>query len=177
MIRSGGEVDLSSRRGCGIVITWTDIPRAEGPNAIDGQRFSACILEQSVKFPGRQVVSGNEAAGLAIAATRKLADQQFPVYRKRLPLTKACQASETGSVAGFDYCYSERRRRCGPLGYSYSWIPASNRRGALTSPSVNSPFAFTTFVPRAALRDHTRQLSDVQPNPQLELGSVKRLDH
>src|SRR5439155_24523548 len=76
MIRSGGEVDLCSRRGCGIVITWTNIPRAEGPNAIDGQRLSACILEQSVKFPGGYIVSGDEPAGLGIAATRELGDQQ-----------------------------------------------------------------------------------------------------
>jgi len=51
MIRSGGEVDLCRRRGCGIVISRTDIPSAEGPNAIDGHRFSACIFEQSVKVP------------------------------------------------------------------------------------------------------------------------------
>src|SRR6266576_2071962 len=37
MIRSGGEVHICRRRGCGIVITRTDIPRAEGPDAIDGQ--------------------------------------------------------------------------------------------------------------------------------------------
>src|SRR6476660_1735419 len=76
MIRSGGEVHLCRRRGCGIVISRTDISRAQGPDAIDGQRLSTCILEQSVKFPGSQVIGGDEAAGLGISATGELPDEK-----------------------------------------------------------------------------------------------------
>src|SRR5712664_273949 len=76
MVWSGGEIHLCGGCGCGIVIIWADISRAECPDTIDGQRLAACILQQSVKFSGSQVISGNESARLRISATRKLPNEQ-----------------------------------------------------------------------------------------------------
>src|SRR6266576_901550 len=76
MIWSRSEVYLCRRCGCGIVVSWANIARAEGPDAVDGERLPACILQQAVQFSGSQVVRGDEAAGLADASTRKLPDQQ-----------------------------------------------------------------------------------------------------
>src|SRR5882762_3462931 len=76
MVRSSGEVHLCGRCGCGIFIIWADISRAERPDAIDGQRLAAGILQQSVKSPGSQVVSGNKSTRLGIPATRELPDEQ-----------------------------------------------------------------------------------------------------
>jgi hypothetical protein len=76
MVWSGGEVHLCGRCGCGIIIIWADISRAECPDAIDGQWLPAGILQQPVKFSGRQIVGGNESARLGISATRKLPDGQ-----------------------------------------------------------------------------------------------------
>ena len=50
MIRPGGEVDLCGRCGGGIAIGRDDISGTECPNAVDGKRLPACILEQSIKF-------------------------------------------------------------------------------------------------------------------------------
>ena len=77
VVRSGGEVHLCSWRGCGIVVGGTDVSRAEGPDAINGQRLSACILQQPVKFPRSQVIGRNEAARLGISATCELPEEQI----------------------------------------------------------------------------------------------------
>src|SRR5260221_689221 len=39
----------------------------------------------------------------------------------------AGQARVARSVGGFDHGHSMRRRRCGPLSYSNSWVPPGNR--------------------------------------------------
>ena len=52
----------------GSLLVGLTFPGLRDPNAIDGQRVSAGILKQSVKFPGRYVVSSDEAAGLGIAS-------------------------------------------------------------------------------------------------------------
>src|SRR5258705_9813305 len=77
MIWSRSKVHLCGRCGCGIVVRRANIARAEGPDAIDGERLPACILQQSVKLSGSEVVSGDEAAGFADTSTRKLPDQQI----------------------------------------------------------------------------------------------------
>src|SRR5258708_23301170 len=76
MVRSSREIHLSGGRGGSIAVISTDISRAECPDAIDGQRLPAGILQQSVKFSGSQIVGGNESARLSISPTRKLPDEQ-----------------------------------------------------------------------------------------------------
>jgi hypothetical protein len=76
MVRPGGEVHLCGGRGCGIIIVRADISRAECPDAIDGYRLPANILQQSVKFSSSQVVSGDKPARLGVPATRELPDEQ-----------------------------------------------------------------------------------------------------
>src|SRR4029077_4119223 len=76
MIRSGGKVDLCSWCGSRIAVSRTNIPRAEGPDAIDGQRLPACILQQSIKFTRSQIVRSDEATGLGVSSTCELPDEQ-----------------------------------------------------------------------------------------------------
>src|SRR5882762_11112835 len=76
MVRSSGEVHLCGRCGCGIVVSRAEVPRAECPDAIDGQRLSTGILEKSVKFSRSQIIGGDESTRLSIAATCELADEQ-----------------------------------------------------------------------------------------------------
>src|SRR5258707_6509018 len=76
MVLHGLEVHLCCRRGCGIAVGRAYISRAECPDAIDGQGLLAGILQQSVKFPGSQVVGGDEATGLRVAGSRELPDEQ-----------------------------------------------------------------------------------------------------
>src|SRR6266403_776495 len=76
MVRSSCEVHLCGWRGCGIAVGRADIPWAERPNAIDGQRLPGAILQKSVKFSGGQVVGRNEATGLGVTASRELPDEE-----------------------------------------------------------------------------------------------------
>src|SRR6266850_1894604 len=76
MVRSSCEVHLCGRRGCGIAVGRADIPWAERPNAIDGQRLPGAILQKSVKFSRSQVVGCNEATGLGVTASRELPDEE-----------------------------------------------------------------------------------------------------
>src|SRR5882757_9934657 len=52
VVRSGGEVHLSGRRGGGIVIRGGEVSWAECPDAIDGQGLAAGVLYKAVKFSG-----------------------------------------------------------------------------------------------------------------------------
>src|SRR6267143_2457780 len=74
--QSGGEVHLGGRRGGGIVIRGGEVSWAECPDAIDGQRLAAGILEKSVKFSGGEVIGGDEATRLGVTATGELADEE-----------------------------------------------------------------------------------------------------
>src|SRR6267154_2838411 len=76
MVRSGCEVHLCGWRCCGIAVGWADVARAERPDAIDGQRLAAAILEKSVKFSGSQIIGGYKSARLGISATCELPDEQ-----------------------------------------------------------------------------------------------------
>src|SRR5712672_2195177 len=76
VVRSGGEVHLRGGRGCGIVVSGAQVPRAECPDAVHGQRLAAGILEKAVKFSGGEVIGGDEATRLGITATGELADEE-----------------------------------------------------------------------------------------------------
>src|ERR1700727_1421521 len=77
MVGASGEVEFRSRRLCGIAIGGADIFRADGPNAIDRERLSGGILQQAVKFSGREIIGGDKSAGLRSAAARELGNQQI----------------------------------------------------------------------------------------------------
>ena len=76
MIGSRGEVHLCSRRGRRIGIGWAHIPRTKRPDAIDGERLSACILQQSFEISRRKVVCSDESTGISGSASRELPDKQ-----------------------------------------------------------------------------------------------------
>src|SRR5712671_6172409 len=76
VVRSGGEVHLGGGRGGGIVVSGAEVSWAECPDAIDGQRLPASILEKAVKFSGGEVIGGDEATRLGVSATGELADEQ-----------------------------------------------------------------------------------------------------
>src|SRR5260370_34081935 len=73
VVWSGGEVYLCGRCSCGIVISRADVPRAECPDPINGERLAACILEKSGEFSGSQVIGGRESTRLRYPATFGLA--------------------------------------------------------------------------------------------------------
>ena len=73
VIGSRGEVHLGSRRGRRIGIGWAHIPRTKRPDAIDGERLSACILQQSFEMPRGEVVCSDESTGISGSASRKTA--------------------------------------------------------------------------------------------------------
>src|ERR1700761_9458881 len=73
----GSEVELCSRCFCGIAVGGADISRADSPDAVDGERVAARILQESVELSGGEVIGCNEAAGLRSAAAGKLRDQQI----------------------------------------------------------------------------------------------------
>src|SRR5258708_18068382 len=72
MVLSSCEVHLCGWRGCGIAVGRADIPWAERPNAIDGQRLPGAILQKSVKFSWSQVIGPNEATGLGVTGSPEL---------------------------------------------------------------------------------------------------------
>src|SRR5258707_11371007 len=76
VVRSSCEVHLCGWRGCGIAVGRADIPWAERPNAIDGQRLPGAILQKSVKLSRSQGVGRNEATGLGVTSSRELPDEQ-----------------------------------------------------------------------------------------------------
>ena len=48
--------------------------KRERPDSINGQWLPTSILQQSVKFSGSQVISGDIATGLRISTTHELRD-------------------------------------------------------------------------------------------------------
>src|SRR5882757_11576065 len=102
MIWSRSEVHLCRRCGCGIVVRGASIARAEGPDAIDGERLPACILQQAVQFSGSQIVSGDEAAGLADASTRKLPDQQVVAEASEIERSQSYTPRSVQPIAVFE---------------------------------------------------------------------------
>src|SRR6266436_2990348 len=101
MIRSGSEVHLCGGRGRCIVVIWADIPRAERPDAIDGQRLPACILQQSVEFSGSQIVSGDEAARLRGAAARELPNEQVMAKGSKIEWSQSHAPGSVQPIAVF----------------------------------------------------------------------------
>jgi len=51
-------------------------PGLSAQTPLMGQRLPTSILQQSVKFSGSQVVSGDESTRLSVSATRELPDEQ-----------------------------------------------------------------------------------------------------
>src|SRR6266404_9598854 len=76
VVRSGGEVHLRGGRGGGIVVSGGEVSWAECPDAIDGQRLAAGILEKSIKLSGGEIIGGDESTRLGVSATGELADEQ-----------------------------------------------------------------------------------------------------
>src|SRR4029077_8568322 len=95
MIRPGGKVDLCGGCGCGVIIVGADIARTEGPDAIDGQRLPACILQQSIKFTRSQIVRSDEATGLGVSSTCELPNEQIVTEASEI---QRSQSHTPGSV-------------------------------------------------------------------------------
>ena len=70
------EVNLRRKPSGAVPVIRAHISNTERPDTIDGQRLSACILQESLKSPGRQIVGRDEAAGLGVSAG-KLSDEQI----------------------------------------------------------------------------------------------------
>jgi hypothetical protein len=75
-IRSGGEVQIDNRRGRGIVVAETGIPKASCPNSLLALGFPVASCNSSYECSCRQIAGGNKAAGFCGCATGKLLYQK-----------------------------------------------------------------------------------------------------
>ncbi|MEA2257561.1 MAG: hypothetical protein QOJ51_386, partial [Acidobacteriaceae bacterium] len=77
VVGAGREIEFCGWRGGGIVAArGSAIAGADGPEAVDGERFSSRILHQADEFTAGEIVGGNGAAALRGAAPSELADKQ-----------------------------------------------------------------------------------------------------
>jgi hypothetical protein len=77
VVGAGGEIEFGARRAGGVVTTGgSAVPRAEGPEAANGERLSGCVLDEADELTGGEIVGGDGAAAISGSGAGELADEE-----------------------------------------------------------------------------------------------------